>query len=120
MDVFNAEKTGGANGDLTMPTDDCHFVSCFDASGGLGINLTSRYRIIFYRLELNTTVASRIGVTACIKTRPVAVYRPLTVNSVDIEMMEKQISVMPERMTIAGGDFRKGRRSRGDISFDYY
>jgi ATP-dependent DNA helicase len=39
------------------------------------------------------------------------------VNSVDIEMMEKQISKKKlERMTIAGGDFRKaGRRSRGDI-----
>jgi hypothetical protein len=55
------------------------------------------------------------------QTLPVAVYRLLTVNSVDIEMMEKQISKKKlERMTIAGGDFRKGgRRSRGDISFDY-
>ena len=44
---------------------------------------------------------------------PVAVYRLLTVSSVDIEMMEKQISKKKlERMTIAGGDFRKaGRRS---------
>jgi len=51
------------------------------------------------------------------QTRPVAVYRLLTVNSVDIEMMEKQVSKKKlERMTIAGGDFRKaGRRSRGDI-----
>ena len=47
------------------------------------------------------------------------VYRLLTVNSVDIEMMEKQISKKKlERMTIAGGDFRKaGHRSRGDLSF---
>ncbi len=53
------------------------------------------------------------------QTRPVAVYRLLTVNSVDIEMMEKQISKKKlERMTIAGGDFRKaGQRSRGEISF---
>lgn len=52
------------------------------------------------------------------QTRPVAVYRLLTVNSVDIEMMEKQVSKKKlERMTIAGGDFRKaGRRSRGDIN----
>jgi len=51
------------------------------------------------------------------QTRPVAVYRLLTVNSVDIEMMEKQVSKKKlERMTISGGDFRKaGRRSRGDI-----
>ena len=52
------------------------------------------------------------------QTRPVAVYRLLTVNSVDIEMMEKQVSKKKlERMTIVGGDFRKaGRRSRGDIN----
>jgi ATP-dependent DNA helicase len=52
--------------------------------------------------------------------RPVAVYRLLTVNSVDIEMMEKQVSKKKlERMTIAGGDFRKaGRRSLGEINTD--
>ena len=56
---------------------------------------------------------SRIG-----QTRPVAVYRLLTANSVDIEMMEKQISKKKlERMAIVGGDFRKaGSRSRGDFS----
>jgi ATP-dependent DNA helicase len=50
------------------------------------------------------------------QTLPVAVYRLLTVNSVDIEMMEKQMSKKKlERMTIAGGDFRRaGRRSQGD------
>ena len=55
------------------------------------------------------------------QTRPVAVYRLLTVNSVDIEMMEKQVSKKKlERMTIVGGDFRKGgRRSRGDIDVDH-
>lgn len=55
------------------------------------------------------------------QTRPVAVYRLLTVNSVDIEMMEKQVSKKKlERMTIAGGDFRKGgRRSQGEINVDY-
>ena len=54
------------------------------------------------------------------QTRPVAVYRLLTCNSVDIEMMEKQMSKKKlERMTIAGGDFRKaGRRSAGDMTFE--
>lgn len=54
------------------------------------------------------------------QTRPVAVYRLLTCNSVDIEMMEKQISKKKlERMTIAGGDFRKaGRRSADDMTFE--
>jgi ATP-dependent DNA helicase len=52
------------------------------------------------------------------QTLPVAVYRLLTVNSVDIEMMEKQVSKKKlERMTIVGGDFRKaGSRSRGEIN----
>lgn len=52
------------------------------------------------------------------QTRPVAVYRLLTANSVDIEMMEKQISKKKlERMAIQGGDFRKaGSHSRGEIS----
>lgn len=47
------------------------------------------------------TGCHRIG-----QTRPVAVYRLITANSVDIEMMEKQISKKKlERMTIAGGTF---------------
>mmetsp|Transcript_7601 Transcript_7601/g.14056 ORF Transcript_7601/g.14056 Transcript_7601/m.14056 type:complete len:133 (-) Transcript_7601:703-1101(-) len=54
------------------------------------------------------------------QNRPVAVYRLLTCNSVDIEMMEKQVSKKKlERMTIAGGDFRKaGKRSEGDMTFE--
>ena len=54
------------------------------------------------------------------QTRPVAVYRLLTCNSVDMEMMEKQMSKKKlERMTIAGGDFRKaGGRSKGDFTFE--
>lgn len=54
------------------------------------------------------------------QTLPVVVYRLLTVNSVDIEMMEKQISKKKlERMAIAGGDFRKpGKRSRAHMTFE--
>jgi ATP-dependent DNA helicase len=50
----------------------------------------------------------------------VAVYRLLTCNSVDIEMMEKQVSKKKlERMTIAAGDFRKaGSRSMGEMTFE--
>jgi hypothetical protein len=45
------------------------------------------------------------------------VYRLVTVNSIDVEMMEKQISKKKlERMTIVGGDYRKAcARSRGVI-----
>lgn len=47
-----------------------------------------------------------------------AVYRLLTVGSVEIEMMEAQISKKKlERLSIAGGDFRKaGRRSQGEMT----
>lgn len=91
-------------------------------AGGLGINLTAADTVIIFDSDWNPHAdsqamdrAHRLG-----QDRPVAVYRLLTVNSVDIEMMEKQISKKKlERMTIAGGDFRKGgRRSRGDINFD--
>jgi hypothetical protein len=53
-----------------------------------------------------------------LQTRDVAVYRLLTVGSVEIEMMEAQISKKKlERLSITGGDFRKaGRRSRGEMT----
>ena len=51
------------------------------------------------------------------QNRPVAVYRLLTFNSVDIDMMEKQISKKKlERMAVVEGDFRKaGSRSNGEF-----
>lgn len=54
------------------------------------------------------------------QTRDVAVYRLLTARSVEIEMMEAQISKKKlERLSITGGDFRKaGRRSRGEITME--
>merc|ERR1712160_76395 len=69
---------------------------------------------IFLILSGKKDRCHRIG-----QNRPVAVYRLLAVNSVDIEMMEKQISKKKlERMAITGGDFRKaGIRSRGEFSF---
>jgi len=123
MDQFNAEKTSGVDGKRNQ-ADDRHF--CFLLStraGGLGINLTSADTCIIFDSDWNPHADSqamdrchRIG-----QTLPVAVYRLLTVNSVDIEMMEKQISKKKlERMTIAGGDFRKvGRNhSKNGISFE--
>jgi hypothetical protein len=57
--------------------------------------------------------AHRIG-----QTKPVAVYRLLTTGSVEIDMMEKQISKKKlERMAISGGNFaRPGQRRDGDGS----
>lgn len=54
------------------------------------------------------------------QTKNVAVYRLLTKGSVEIEMMEKQISKKKlERLSIVGGDYRKaGRRSRGEMTTD--
>ena len=47
--------------------------------------------------------------------RPVVTYRLLTAGSVEIDMIEKQISKKKlERMTIHGGDYRKaGQRGEG-------
>jgi ATP-dependent DNA helicase len=122
MDQFNAEKTSGAGGDRNK-ADDRYF--CFLLStraGGLGINLTAADTCIIFDSDWNPH-ADRQAMDRCHRlgqTLPVAVYRLLTVQSVDVDMMEKQMSKKKlERMTIAGGDFRRaGRRSRGDMSFE--
>eukprot|EP00541_Cyclophora_tenuis_P019113 CAMPEP_0116551026 /NCGR_PEP_ID=MMETSP0397-20121206/5742_1 /TAXON_ID=216820 /ORGANISM="Cyclophora tenuis, Strain ECT3854" /LENGTH=338 /DNA_ID=CAMNT_0004075899 /DNA_START=177 /DNA_END=1193 /DNA_ORIENTATION=+ len=121
MDVFNAEKFNGVDGGRNE-SDDRFFVFLLSTrAGGLGINLTCADTCIIFDSDWNPHQDSqamdrchRIG-----QTRPVAVYRLLTVNSVDIEMMEKQISKKKlERMTIAGGEFKKpGKRSAGGMSF---
>lgn len=122
MDVFNAETTGGVNGTRNYG-DDRYFVFMLSTrAGGLGINLTSADTCIIFDSDWNPHADSQ-AMDRCHRmgqTRPVAVYRLLTCNSVDIEMMEKQVSKKKlERMTIAGGDFRKaGRRSQGDMTFE--
>jgi len=120
MDVFNSEKTGGKGG-TRNDADDRHFVFMLSTrAGGLGINLATADTCIIFDSDWNPHQDSqamdrchRIG-----QTRPVAVYRLLTVNTVDMEMMEKQISKNKlARMAIAGGDFRKaGKRSRGEFN----
>ena len=120
MDIFNAEKTAGEGGSRN-DSDDRHFVFLLSTrAGGLGINLATADTCIIFDSDWNPHQDSqaqdrchRIG-----QTRPVAVYRLLTANSVDIEMMEKQISKNKlARMAITGGDFRKaGKRSQGDFS----
>ena len=113
MDAFNAEKTNGAGGKRN-DNDDRHFVFLLSTrAGGLGINLASADTCIIFDSDWNPHQDSqamdrchRIG-----QDRPVAVYRLLTAGSVDMEMMEKQISKKKlDRMAIAGGDFRKGGR----------
>lgn len=147
MDQFNAEKTGGSDG-MRNKADDRYFVFLLSTrAGGLGINLTSadtvscknNCSVLSFFPTQNLTLysqciifdsdwnphADRQAMDRCHRlgqTLPVAVYRLLTVQSVDMEMMEKQISKKKlERMTIAGGDFRRaGQRSRSDeLSFDY-
>ena len=63
-------------------------------------------------------IDSSVSVTIHTQTKDVAVYRLLTVGTVEIEMMEAQISKKKlERLSIVGGDFRKaGRRSRGEMT----
>ena len=59
--------------------------------------------------------AHRLG-----QKKNVVVYRLLTANNVEIDMMEKQISKkMLDRMTMVGGQFSKaGRRSSGSEVVD--
>ena len=86
----------------------------------MGINLTAADTCILFDSDWNPHQDSqaqdrchRIG-----QYRPVLVYRLLTVGSVEIEMMEKQISKKKlERLTIHGGDYRKaGERSSAQLT----
>jgi len=122
MDVYNNEKTSGSDGGRNE-SDDRYFVFLLSTrAGGLGINLTSADTCIIFDSDWNPHQDSqamdrchRIG-----QTRPVAVYRLLTVNSVDIDMMQKQISKKKlERMTIAGGEFKTPGSRRGALSENY-
>eukprot|EP00934_Nitzschia_sp_Nitz4_P008562 Nitzschia sp. Nitz4//scaffold11_size288233//145775//148339//NITZ4_000774-RA/size288233-snap-gene-0.24-mRNA-1//1//CDS//3329534074//8552//frame0 len=122
MDVFNAEKTSGADGGRNTAEDRYFVFMLSTRAGGLGINLTSADTCIIFDSDWNPHADSQ-AMDRCHRlgqTRPVAVYRLLTCNSVDIEMMEKQVSKKKlERMTIAAGDFRKaGKRSAGDMTFE--
>ena len=122
MDVYNSEKTNGSGGGRNE-SDDRFFVFLLSTrAGGLGINLTSADTCIIFDSDWNPHQDSqamdrchRIG-----QTRPVAVYRLLTVNSVDIEMMQKQISKKKlERMTIAGGEFKTPGSRQGEMSDNF-
>jgi ATP-dependent DNA helicase len=123
MDEFNAESSSGVGGTRNFADDRVFVFLLSTRAGGLGINLTSADTVIIFDSDWNPHADSQ-AMDRCHRmgqTRPVAVYRLLTVGTVDIHMMEKQISKKKlERMTIAGGDFRKaGRRSRGDITFEH-
>ena len=91
-------------------------------AGGLGINLAAADTCIIFDSDWNPHQDSqaqdrchRFG-----QTRPVVVYRLLTAGSVEIEMMEKQISKKKlERMTIHGGDYRLGgKRASSALTID--
>lgn len=87
-------------------------------AGGLGINLASADTAILFDSDWNPHQdlqaqdrCHRIG-----QKKDVAVYRFLTAGSVEIEMMEKQISKKKlDRMTIHGGDFRQAGRRQGEV-----
>jgi len=89
-------------------------------AGGLGINLQAADTVILFDSDWNPHQdaqamdrAHRIG-----QKKPVAVYRLLTHGSVEIDMMEKQISKKKlERMAIQGGNFAKPGQRREASSF---
>jgi superfamily II DNA/RNA helicase len=98
-------------------SDPSYFVFLLSTrAGGLGINLTSADTCILFDSDWNPHQDSqaqdrchRIG-----QTRPVIVYRLLTAGSIEIEVMEKQISKKKlERLTIHGGDFRRAGHRLG-------
>jgi ATP-dependent DNA helicase len=89
-------------------------------AGGLGINLQSADTCIIFDSDWNPHQDSqaqdrchRIG-----QDRPVVVYRLLTADSVEIEVMEKQISKKKlDRLTISAGNFsRAGERAGGNLT----
>jgi len=90
-------------------------------AGGLGINLQAADTVIIFDSDWNPHQdaqaqdrAHRIG-----QKRAVAVYRLLTQGSVEIEMMEKQISKKKlERMAISGGNFAAPGARRKDFTVD--
>jgi len=114
IEEFNAEPLG----------ENKKFVFMLSTrAGGLGINLASADTCIIFDSDWNPQQDSqamdrchRIG-----QKRPVVVYRLLTSGSVEIGMMEKQLSKKKlERMAITGGDFRRaGQRTNPDFNVDH-
>lgn len=89
-------------------------------AGGLGINLQSADTCIIFDSDWNPHQDSqaqdrchRIG-----QDRPVVVYRLLTADSVEIDVMEKQISKKKlDRLTISAGNFSQaGERTGGSLT----
>ncbi len=92
------------------PKDDVFIFLLSTRAGGLGINLTAADTVFIFDSDWNPHQDSqaqdrchRIG-----QKKPVIVYRLLTHNSIEIEMMERQLSKKKlEKLTIHGGDYRK-------------
>jgi ATP-dependent DNA helicase len=89
-------------------------------AGGLGINLTAADTVILADSDYNPHQDSqaqdrchRIG-----QSKPVVIYRLITIYSIEINMLEKQVSKKKlERLTIHGGDYRQaGRRLSSNLT----
>jgi ATP-dependent DNA helicase len=102
----------------TFNSDPTMFVFLLSTrAGGLGINLQAADTVILFDSDWNPHQDSqaqdrchRIG-----QEKPVVVYRLLTVDSVDIEMMEKQISKKKlDRLTISAGNFGRAGERQGE------
>jgi len=110
MDEFNSDK-------------DIFVFMLSTRAGGLGINLQAADTVILFDSDWNPHQdaqaqdrAHRIG-----QKSNVSVYPLLTTGSVEIDMMEKQISKKKlERMTVSGGNFAKPgqRRDGGDFTVE--
>lgn len=89
-------------------------------AGGLGINLTAADTVILADSDFNPHQDSqaqdrchRIG-----QSKPVIIYRLITIYSVEVSMLEKQVSKKKlERLTIHGGDYRQaGKRMSSNLT----
>lgn len=100
---------------FNAPDSDVQIFLLSTRAGGLGINLTAADTAILFDSDWNPHMDAqaqsrchRIG-----QTQNVVVYRLLTMASVEIDMMKKQLSKKKlERLAIEGGEFgRAGERA---------
>ncbi|CAM9739788.1 unnamed protein product [Phaeothamnion confervicola] len=88
-------------------------------AAGLGINLTAADTVVLYDSDWNPTVDAqaqdrchRLG-----QTRPVVVYRLITVGSIEVEMLKRQGDKKKlQRMTVDGGCYSRPGQQRPPLT----
>eukprot|EP01041_Mallomonas_annulata_P001537 gene1537-2965_t len=117
-DVKVAERQRRIDNFNNDPSVFCFLLST--RAGGLGINLTAADTVVLFDSDWNPHQDSQ-AMARCHRVgqrKSVVIYRLITADSVEIEMLNKQISKKKlERLTIHGGDYRQaGQRSSGQLT----